>query len=175
MLSTRSWQQGPRRSGGIGRRASLRGWCPKGCGGSSPPSDTTQWEESHRAGFSGSTVELTAPASPFPTVPGAPTSRAGRACLASRRRCCSDETSRPRRQRASTGESAALATRQESGVHNWSQGAGETAPTHLRFLPCRRGALRQAHRLPQRNGGPARPPPTGPIAASLPSVTVNSP
>src|SRR5438445_13682687 len=31
---------GPRRSGGIGRRASLRGWCPTGRGGSSPPSDT---------------------------------------------------------------------------------------------------------------------------------------
>src|SRR5436190_3502625 len=30
----------PRRSGGIGRRASLRGWCPTGRGGSSPPSDT---------------------------------------------------------------------------------------------------------------------------------------
>ena len=29
-----------RRSGGIGRRASLRGWCPQGRGGSSPPSDT---------------------------------------------------------------------------------------------------------------------------------------
>src|SRR5947209_4701847 len=32
--------EGPRRSGGIGRRASLRGWCPTGRGGSSPPSDT---------------------------------------------------------------------------------------------------------------------------------------
>jgi hypothetical protein len=32
------WQAG--RSGGIGRRASLRGWCPQGRGGSSPPSDT---------------------------------------------------------------------------------------------------------------------------------------
>jgi hypothetical protein len=31
---------GSRRSGGIGRRASLRGWCPQGRGGSSPPSDT---------------------------------------------------------------------------------------------------------------------------------------
>ncbi len=31
-----------RRSGGIGRRASLRGWCPQGRGGSSPPSDTLQ-------------------------------------------------------------------------------------------------------------------------------------
>ena len=30
----------PRRSGGNGRRASLRGWCPLGRGGSSPPSDT---------------------------------------------------------------------------------------------------------------------------------------
>ena len=29
-----------RRSGGIGRRARLRIWCPQGCGGSSPPSDT---------------------------------------------------------------------------------------------------------------------------------------
>ena len=33
---------GPRRSGEIGRRASLRGWCPKGRGGSSPPFDTKQ-------------------------------------------------------------------------------------------------------------------------------------
>ena len=33
---------GPRRSGGIGRRASLRGWCPQGRGGSSPPSDTNR-------------------------------------------------------------------------------------------------------------------------------------
>ena len=32
----------PRRSGGIGRRASLRSWCPQGCGGSSPPSDTIE-------------------------------------------------------------------------------------------------------------------------------------
>ena len=32
----------PRRSGGIGRRASLRGWCPQGRGGSSPPSDTNR-------------------------------------------------------------------------------------------------------------------------------------
>jgi GNAT superfamily N-acetyltransferase len=31
-----------RRSGGIGRRASLRGWCPQGRGGSSPPSDTIE-------------------------------------------------------------------------------------------------------------------------------------
>ena len=34
--------RGPRRSGGIGRRASLRGWCPQGRGGSSPPSDTNR-------------------------------------------------------------------------------------------------------------------------------------
>ena len=35
-----AFQLQPRRSGGIGRRASLRGWCPQGRGGSSPPSDT---------------------------------------------------------------------------------------------------------------------------------------
>src|SRR2546421_1130163 len=34
------YSEPPRRSGGIGRRASLRGWCPSGRGGSSPPSDT---------------------------------------------------------------------------------------------------------------------------------------
>jgi hypothetical protein len=32
---------GPRRSGEIGRRTSLRGWRSKGRGGSSPPFDTT--------------------------------------------------------------------------------------------------------------------------------------
>jgi ABC-type transport system substrate-binding protein len=32
--------ESPRRSGGIGRRASLRGWCPQGRAGSSPASDT---------------------------------------------------------------------------------------------------------------------------------------
>jgi hypothetical protein len=36
----RSSESHTRRSGGIGRRASLRGWCPQGRGGSSPPSDT---------------------------------------------------------------------------------------------------------------------------------------
>ena len=33
----------PRRSGEIGRRTSLRGWRPKGRGGSSPPFDTIVW------------------------------------------------------------------------------------------------------------------------------------
>src|SRR5690349_16245172 len=43
MLSTRAPPGGvTRRSGGIGRRASLRGWCPQGRGGSSPPSDTVR-------------------------------------------------------------------------------------------------------------------------------------
>src|ERR1700679_4220901 len=36
-----------RRSGGIGRRASLRGWCPQGRGGSSPPSDTIKTRVLH--------------------------------------------------------------------------------------------------------------------------------
>ena len=40
MLRGRTGSRCPRRSGGIGRRTSLRGWRPQGCGGSSPPSDT---------------------------------------------------------------------------------------------------------------------------------------
>ena len=46
----------PRRSGGIGRRASLRSWCPKGRGGSSPPSDTVWCPETSEP--------------PEPSVPG---------------------------------------------------------------------------------------------------------
>ncbi len=37
-----------RASGGIGRRAGFRFLCPKGCGGSSPPSPTQKWTGGHR-------------------------------------------------------------------------------------------------------------------------------
>ena len=48
----------PRRSGGIGRRASLRGWCPQGRGGSSPPSDTICDVSGHRAQVSWDMVHV---------------------------------------------------------------------------------------------------------------------
>ena len=38
-----------RASGGIGRRAGFRFLCPKGCGGSSPPSPTPRWARAHFA------------------------------------------------------------------------------------------------------------------------------
>jgi hypothetical protein len=51
----------PRASGGIGRRAGFRFLCPKGCGGSSPPSRTIRWDRSHNHDQTASPSEKSSP------------------------------------------------------------------------------------------------------------------
>ena len=69
----------PRRSGGIGRRARLRIWCPQGCGGSSPPSDTNVSHTSGRAStdFGQLDLERGSAARHDPQVVGAMAERVG--------------------------------------------------------------------------------------------------